>query len=192
MGFVPFKGLPPEQLAHIHVVQPELEKIEGITQVPWQLLAGIWFRESFSVAPPKTPGGPWQFDPPPTVGLIATWLSRYTNLNPMEREAIFQKGINDFYAGGVLAGCLLQLKVGGQLTPNASDDLVKNAIWAYNGRAYGCADNSPYVMNFFDKAHQEMHLVGSIPDGHGGRRRIDVMDLRPGAFVVYKQLKEIL
>ena len=67
-----------------------------------------------------------------------------------------------------------------------------DAFYGYNGRAWGpLPTNSPYVMNNFDAQHMNMVIRGSIPDGHGGRKWIDNIDLRPGAFTVYKQLCNI-
>ncbi|MBY0405741.1 MAG: hypothetical protein K2X66_17695, partial [Cyanobacteria bacterium] len=72
--FQPILKLSESEMERIHRVAPILKKIEGSTQVPWQLLAGIWYRESFSVTPPVTPGGPWQFDPPPAPAVVRRYL----------------------------------------------------------------------------------------------------------------------
>jgi len=185
------QGLTPSQIRKVQKAYPILKKIQQLTNVPWQAMAAIWYRESFSVSPPKTPGGPWQFDPPPPDQTLYKYLYQFTKTTPEEKEAIIKKGINDFYAGGVLAACHLQKKVDGNLTLTSPDDLVKQAIYRYNGAAYGSADKSPYVMNNYDREHMDMRLRGTIPDGHGGRKWIDIVDQRPGAFTIYKQLKRI-
>ena len=176
---------------HVQDAYPILLQIQQKTGVPWQALAGIWYRESFSMTPPTTPGGPWQFDPPPTDARIVDWLNRYTNLDDFEKGTVRTKGVNNFYTGGILAACHMQESVNGVLKPDCPDNFVKSAIYSYNGRAYKNADDSPYVMNGFDADHNGMHLRGSIPNGHGGRSWIDIIDHRPGAFVVYKQLKAL-
>jgi len=188
---MPLKGLSDFQIKRIQGVYPILKRIQGYTQVPWQVLAAIWYRESFSVTPPKTPGGPWQFDPVPPLSKLTYYLNKYTTLSPDQKKQYTVKGINDFEAGGVFAACHLQSKVGGRLSLDAPDELVKDALWGYNGRAYGSADKSPYVMNGFDEAHYPMRLRGTIPDGRGGRKRVDIEDRRPGAFTIYKQLKQL-
>lgn len=190
MTFTPLKPLNNIQLDRIHANKATLLQIQAITDVPWQAMAGIWFRESFSVAPPKTPGGPWQFDPPPADWKIFGLLDRFTKLSVAEKNDIAHRGVNDFYAGGIVAACLLRTKTIPVIHPGVDDAVIKDALWGYNGKAYGSADASPYVMNGYDKTHFPMHLVGSIPDGHGGRTHIDEPDYRPGAFTVYKQLKE--
>lgn len=168
-----------------------LKQIQQLTGVPWQAMAGIWFRESFSIAPPKTPGGPWQFDPIPPRSAMNTLLERFALLSYSDRMAILDKGVNDFFAGGVMAACFLRTKTHSVITPKASEAVIKDALYGYNGRKYGSADQSPYVMNGFDQAHWQMHLRGTIPDGKGGRKWVDIIDKRPGAFTVYRQLKEL-
>lgn len=187
----PLLGLNEAQIKRVQGVYPTLKQIQGATHVPWQMLAGVWYRESFSVTPPKTPGGPWQFDPIPEEATLKSWLFKYTNLTVEEQEAYLHLGVSDFAHGGMFAACLLQAKVKGKLLTNSRDDLVKDALWGYNGRAYGSADKSPYVMCGYDAAHYPMRLRGTIPDGKGGRKKIDIEDRRPGAFTIYKQLKEL-
>jgi hypothetical protein len=189
--FKPYKGLPDASIKRIQEVYPTLKRIQTITGVPWQAMAGIWYRESFSVAPPKTPGGPWQFDPVPSPGALRGLLDRFTTLTDAEKQDIVNRGVNDFFTGGVLAACFFRTKTGPVITPTAPDSVIQDAIYGYNGRAYGSADRSPYVMNGFDAAHYPMRLVGTIPDGKGGRKKIDTLDLRPGAYTVYKQLKAL-
>ena len=189
--FKPLKGLNNDQIKKIQLTYPTLKAIQNLTNVPWQALAGVWYRESFSIAPPPTPGGSWQFDPVPPSATLRSWLNKYTDLSVTDKEKRIKTGVNDFETGCLFAACLLQHKVKGQLTLNSSDALIKDALWGYNGRAYGSADNSPYVMNGYDKEHYPLRLIGTIPDGKGGRIKINNPDLRPGAFVIYKQLKEL-
>ena len=187
----PYKGLNHGQIQRVKQVRPLLEKIEEVTGVPWQAMLGIWYRESFSQAPPKTPGGPWQFDPIPSRGTQKGLLDRFTQLSDSQKHEILEKGVNDFYSGGVLAACFLRTKTRPVIHPGVADQVIKDAIYGYNGRAYGSADRSPYVMNGYDAQHFPMRLVGTIPDGRGGRISIDKTDQRPGAFTIYRQLKEL-
>lgn len=189
--FKPLLKLNPSEVKRVQNVYPTLKVIQNATDVPWQMLAAVWVRESFSISPPKTPGGPWQFDPPPSGNRIRYYLEEFTTLNQDQKLNVMKFGINNFFAGGVLAACHLQAKVDGRLTIDSVDDLIKYAFWAYNGKAYGAADKSPYVMNGFDAKHKDMRIIGTVPDGRGGRIKINNIDERPGAFVVYTQLKEL-
>jgi hypothetical protein len=185
----PYKGLNDTQIKKIQSVYLTLRKIQDITGVPWQAMAGIWFRESFSVAPPKEAGGPWQFDPIPATNYQRWLLDRFTKLSEVEKDLIINKGVNDFFAGGVLAACFFRTKTVPVVSIHSPDEVIKDAIWGYNGKAYGSADNSPYVMNGWDESKWLMEIRGTIngksikrPDGTWPK------DARPGAFVIYKQL----
>lgn len=185
------KTLTPAEIAHIRDNKTTLLSIQSATDVPWQAMAGIWYRESFSVTPPKRVGGSWQFDPPPTDWSIHSLLDRFTLFPQDMKNQIVAKGINDFYAGGVIAACWFRTKTARVVHAGADDSTIKDAIWGYNGKKYGSADRSPYVMNGFDAAHYPMREIGTVPDGHGGRVHIDQLDHQLGAFTVYKQLLEL-
>lgn len=189
--FQPILGLTDRQIDRIRQVKPVFEKVEKITGVPWEAVAAIWYRESFSVTPPKTQGGPFQFDPIPDKTTLLALLLRFTNLKGKAIDQYVQKGINDFEAGALFAACWLRLKTKLIVTPDVSDEIIKDAFYGYNGRAYGSADRSPYVINGLDPEHSNMVLRGTIPDGQGGRKRVEIVDKRPGAFTVYKQLKSL-
>jgi hypothetical protein len=174
---------------------------EEIVKVPWQMLAAVWFREHG-----LTMGNnPFQFDPPPTHAKILGLLQSYTDYKPTRYS------IDDFSFAAILAGCYLRsecrfplvivqsfqpplpddYKLGDVISPsrqvitqNASDEAVADAFYGYNGRAYGSNPfNSPYVANELDELHHNMHFRG---EDNG--KWIDIIDTRPGAFVVYKQL----
>lgn len=185
----PLPRLSESQIERIRQVKHVFEKVEKLTGVPWQVVAAVWYRESFSVTSPKTPGGPFQFDPVLQPVTIRNLLKFFTRLSSSEIEQYARKGINDFETGALCAACWLRLKTGPVITPDVSDEVFKDALYGYNGRAYGGADKSPYVMNGFDEAHRDMVLRGTIPDGRGGRKWVEIVDKRPGAFTVYKQLK---
>lgn len=187
----PLPRLSEAQIERIRQVKHIFEKVERLTGVPWQAVAAVWYRESFSVTPPKTPGGPFQFDPVLQPETIRNLLKFFTRLSSAEIEQYASKGINDFETSALCAACWLRLKTKPVITPEASDEVIKDAFYGYNGRAYGSVDKSPYVMNGLDTAHKDMVLRGTLPDGKGGRKRVAFIDKRPGAFTVYKQLRSL-
>jgi hypothetical protein len=187
--FKPFKGLDYDEIQAVRKVYPILKRVQDATDVPWQAIAGIWFRESFSVANPKRPGGPFQFDPVPSPGALRGLLDRFTKLSDAEKHDLVLNGAHDFYSGAIFAACFLRLKTGPTIHPGVDDEVIKDAIYGYNGKAYHMAENSPYVFNGYDSAHYPMRLTGTMPDGKGGREKVSFLDEKPGAFVVYKQLK---
>lgn len=189
--FQPTLKLSVDQIKKIQAVQPVFQKVEETTGVPWEAVAAVWYRESFTVQPPKTPGGPFQFDPTPSRATQLALLVRFTQLTGAQIYNIIEKGLDDFENAALMAACWLRYKVTPMITPNVSDEVIKEAFYGYNGRAYGAADRSPYVMNGFDAAHHRMQLRGTIPDGKGGRHPVNIIDTRPGAFTVYKQLKSL-
>jgi hypothetical protein len=178
-----------DQLRHVALNRTVLEKAAEASSIDWEVLAGVWYRESFSVSPPRTPGGCFQFDPPPDEPYIRWMLGKFTSLPRTEAEDIAAAGVNAFADGAYIAAAFLRMKTG--LKKGDTDENVKNTFWSYNGRFYGSADASPYVMNGYDAAHLHMKIQGTLPplkEG-GPRRKIETVDMRPGAFVVYKQLK---
>lgn len=187
--FTPSITLDKKQIEYINSFKHIFRNVQDKTGVPWQAVAAIWTRESFSVAPPRTPGGPFQFDPPLDIEVIGKLLHRFSTLTAEEIAKLAKKGINDFETAAFCCACWLRLNTKNVLTPKSSDEDIKDALYGYNGRAYGSSDDSPYVMNGYDATHKDMHLHGSIPDGHGGRKWVNIEDHRPGAFTVYCQLK---
>lgn len=179
------------QLEKIKKQKPIFENVEKHTGVPWEAVAAVWTRESFSVAPPHRPGGQFQFDPVPPKNKLKTMLRRFSDLPESEIIATVAKGVNDFAAAALFCACFMRMKIAPVITPDASDEVIKEAFWAYNGRAYGGADKSPYVMNGFDSEHMNMIIRGTLPNPHGsGRIKVETVDKRPGAFTVYQQLIE--
>lgn len=179
--------------AHTHVFL----SAEELTGVPWEAVAAIWYRESFSVASPKRIGGPFQFDPPPAEATMRYLLKRYTKLHPGEYQKYLTKGVNYFDTAAVLAACWARHSCRPVIHPACTDEEIKAAFWGYNGKAYGSADKSPYVMNGYSEQHmgndgEGMPLSGTVPDIHDPTKRVKIPprpEKRPGALVVYKQLK---
>lgn len=190
----PKKSLTDKEVQRIVAQKPVFQRAQQLVGVPWQAMAAIWYRESFSIAPPKTPGGPFQFDPPnPSPKILTASLKRYIkSLSDPEIQLIVNGGVNDFHSACVLSACHLRDKAKFVLATDHSDMAIKDAFYRYNGRAWGPhPENSPYVMNNFDEAHLNMRIRGTVPDGKGGKTWIDTIDLQPGAFTVYKQLQSI-
>lgn len=192
----------PADLEKLHGFSKYFKEVEAATGVPWEAIASIWWRESFSVKPPRTPGGPFQFDPPLDPKTMKGLLDRYSNLPEARKRQIAAAGVNDFYSVMFVVGCFLRNKCKPVITPDSPDEDILDMLWAYNGRAgyhKGDPRNSFYVYNGFDEAHDGLLIRGSIPDGKGGRKRITRKEngvikdgrkeTRPGAFVIYKQLK---
>jgi hypothetical protein len=185
-----------KEIEKFKAVKPTFVRAQEITQVPWQAIAAVWYRESFSITPPKTPGGSFQFDPVPPNEFLRSLLDRFTTLSDAQKKVIVAAGVYRFEAAAILAACFLRHKTGPKITVDASDEFVRDAFWGYNGRSYGSAENSPYVMNFYDANYcgpsgQGMIVRGTIPDGKGGRIHIHGPSKQLGAFTVYKQLKKL-
>ena len=181
-----------EQLKSFVRVKPILMRAQELTGVPWQAIAAVWYRESFSVTSPATPGGPFQFDPEPPASVLRALLITFCpSLTSAEREGLIAQGVNKFSSAAIFAACWLRRKSGPNLAKDHSDAAMADAFYGYNGRAFGPNPlNSNYVANELDLSHDDMLIRGSIPDGKGGRRYIRTIDKRPGALTVYKQLKE--
>lgn len=166
---------------------------QRLTGVPWEAVAALWMRESFSVAPPDRVGGQFQFDPPLQRNQMKQLLDRFVlpgSCTQEVKDAIVKCGQSHFQSAAVLAACFLRHKAAHVLTPDADDEAIKDAFYGYNGRKYGSVDKSPYVMNGFDAEHMNMRLRGTVPDKRDPSKRVwvDIIDKRPGAFTVYKQL----
>lgn len=177
--------LTPQQIEKIISVKTILQQAENLIGVPWQAIAAIWYRESFSIAPPATPGGSFQFDPFPAPKVITALLSEYClgNIEPSEFNPY-----ETFKHAVILAACWLRHQCKFNLKEDHSDAALKDAFYGYNGRAWGpYPESSPYVYNNFDLQHTNMPIRGSIPTATG-RKFISTIDRRPGAFTVYRQL----
>lgn len=188
----PLRKLSPDQVKHIQKQYKIFLKVERVTGVPWQAVASLWYRESFSVAPPSRPGGQFQFDPPhPPPDRIHDLLSKYTKLNYHERQLCVERGVEHFPTAALLAACHLRDHCHQVLSLESSDEDIKDAFYGYNGRKYGSADHSPYVMNGYDEQHLDMRVRGTVREPDGSNKWVDVIDSNMGAFCVYKHLCEL-
>ena len=179
------------QVAKIVSLKGVFADAQNLTGVPWQAVAAIWTRESFSVAPPRTPGGPFQFDPVPPANALRKLVEQYTPLSGDKAVELCVNGVNHFPTAAVFAACWLRTKTKAVITPEVDDETILDAIWGYNGKVQADAWHSPYVVNGYDLQHYPLILRGTIPDkgSPGGRKHVEFADHRPGAFTVYKQLK---
>lgn len=158
--------------------------VQAATQddLPWQVLAAIHYREANN-----DPNSDLQAGNPFGGG------TQYST----------QGAQTDLLSSAVNAGQLLQQKAQDGLfhtkitADNPNPEVIKDALYGYNGRAQVYADQaaslgfdpktqpyegSPYVMNEYDTIHTDMKIVtkdfGSL----------DGIDTRYGAFTVYSRL----
>ena len=182
------------ELDKIAARKADLQYAESVTGIDWRLLAGIWYREnSLNIIPPTRVGGTWQFDPVLSPSRIKSLLDKYSTLNLSDKELIIKDGGLSFKYGAVVAACFLRDHVPQVLDVrkkgDLSDDIIGNALYTYNGKAYGKDWRmSPYVYNNGDAQHIGLKINASLP-GPKGRIWIRKADTRLGAFVVYRQLK---
>lgn len=181
-------------LKKIREQTPVFKRIQEKTGVPWEAIAALWYRESGGRTEVKNPdGGPFQLDPPPSQKQIRQLLkvhsSRFTT--PKEIADASAKDVTDFETGAYYAACFLKEKMSGWMTPTISDPMMREAFFRYNGTGYGSPEKSPYVMNGYNEHYKDMQIKGTLPDGKGGRKSVSTTDKRPGAYVVYRQLKNL-
>jgi hypothetical protein len=170
------------ELERVRRNRPVYEQVEALAGAPWRMLAAIHYEESSCRTASPGPGGPFQMDPPPSAERLQTILGRY-NLPVRAVE-------EDFLTAAVVAADHLQGKVRGRLQPGTTDEaLIKDAFWGYNGRAYGSADNSPYVAN--DPPRRVLRVRGTVIAADGRRIRVDTPYRKHGAIFVYRELLEV-
>lgn len=158
-------------------------KAQSLTGIPWEMLAALHFRER-SLA---RASNPMQFDPRPDATTRRHLYSKFSTLSQIDTNMFVSTGVDNFQCAVVLAACFLKHKREmHHIKPDYSDDeVVKELFWSYNGRAYGGYDRSPYVMNGYDKQHENMVIKGTI-DGVPIEPKADP---RPGAYTVFKQIQ---
>ncbi|GAC1387332.1 MAG: hypothetical protein NVS1B7_1690 [Candidatus Saccharimonadales bacterium] len=168
--------IPPSDLDKIKQNQPIYEQASQQTNVPWQLLAAIHYRET----------------------------SLRTNDSNIYQITDY-RGSADFLAQTIAAGNFVQSKISTTL-PNhrqpvtitgTDPEELKDILFSYNGRAAQYAqqaaqlgfdpatqpyEGSPYVMNNFDGKHMNMRII-TRDNGP-----LDGTDTRLGAFTIYSLL----
>ncbi len=180
-------GLPHDIASNIDALQSTYEKVSKQTNVPWQLLAAIHFRESNNnpnadVQAGNPFGGPYKME--------STDYATYGYPTNLEESLVI--------AAKHLIGAS---KIGVVKKPinvaNPDSEAVKDTLFSYNGRASPYAaqaeklgfnsetqpyEGSPYVMNNYDAKHKNMLMISQ---DHGSP---DTVDTRLGAFTVYSRL----
>jgi hypothetical protein len=208
--------LTPQEIETIKANKPILLEAEQLVKVPWQMLAAVWYREHsltmglnpFQFDPPPTHSEivgllqsytdykptRYSIDDFPFAAILCACKLRskcryplvvvqsFETLTPRPLKPI---PVDEETGENILTDDVgLDSKSVQVITVNKSDEAVADAFYGYNGRAYGSNPfNSPYVANELDELHHNMHFRGET-----NGQWIDIIDQRPGAFVVYKQL----
>ena len=150
--------------------------------------------------------GPFAYDPGGAGPILESRIDKYMRL-VCERYAV-DYGIGtlngNFLLAAVLAAFELKSKMRASIimpTGSVDENALADACWGYNGRSnYHTPTGewnevekswkySPYVSN--DPAHGiQLRIKGTIPDPNepDGRKHIDIMDERPGAIIVYREI----
>jgi len=166
--------LPSDITDAINKLKSDYVKASQATNVPWQLLAGIHYRETnFS-----------------TTSSNMFQISGYSGPGDVVTQAIAAGNFIQKYA---VPGNLPNHRAPLQQTGSDAEE-IKDTLFSYNGRAVAYAqqaqslgfnpqtqpyEGSPYVMNNYDTVHKDMGII--THDGGG----IDGVDTRFGAFVIY-------
>ncbi|MDP4038684.1 MAG: hypothetical protein Q8P54_01810 [bacterium] len=157
------------------------------TNVPWQLLAAVHYREA-SLKPYNPSNGDGAY------GIVS---KHYPPKDKLSREEFLQQSID---AGEFLQG-KVQSNLSNHRTPlqkeNTDPEVIKDTLYSYNGRAGAYAaqaaalgfdpstqpyEGSPYVMNKFDEKRQNMGII--TRDGGS----VSGQDTRYGAFTIYSKI----
>ncbi len=180
-------NLPTELLSAINKLKSTYEQASLSTGVPWQLLAAVHYRESNN-----DPNRDLQAGNPisgPYVRTSTDYASYGYPKSMAESAEIAAKHLIASVSGGVVKKPIN--------VPSPDPEAVKDVLFSYNGRADAYAqqakelgfdpvkqpyEGSPYVMNNFDKVHENMKII--TQDGGG----VDGVDTRLGAFTLYSRL----
>ncbi len=148
------------------------KEAEGKTNVPWEMIAAIHYRENSLNSRVSNRGGPFQFDPPKkgcveSVRDAAICAGRFIKENKCYSKKFNCYGINS----------------------ETSDEVkIKDAFWGYNGRVYGRADKSPYVMNWhYGDKNPQLNIRGTIDGG----AYINRPDRNIGAYRIFLEFKKL-
>lgn len=184
----PNNTLPTDIQTKIKQLQPTYEAAAKQVDIPWQILAGIHYREAglrtdADLQAGNPFGGPYNQS--------STSYAKYGYPKNLEESLVI--------AGKVLQDDAQQSGLfKKKLSATAVDtEAIKDALFTYNGRASVYAqqaatlgfdpvkqpyEGSPYVMSKFDAKHTDMKII--TKDGGG----LDGIDARYGAFTIYFML----
>lgn len=162
--------LDPALLGAINALKADYESAGAATDVSWALLAGVDYREDGN-------------DP----GASALSGEPLGTTNP-DGGGVMNTKAESLIAAGNHIKAMASSVYGVALTATSGGDDVKKALLAYNrGFIYQRVDapveSSPYVMNNYDDAHQNM-VFPPVP----GEPLAGMTDTRPGGFTIFTRL----
>jgi hypothetical protein len=184
-GVTTASGLPSDVVKAINNLKPDYVKAANATNIPWQLLAAVHYREANN-----DPNQDLQAGNPIGGGGSQSASYPYGYPTSIEQSAEFaaKELISDSNNGVVKKPINVA---------NPDPEAIKDTLFSYNGRASVYAqqaadlgfnsttqpyEGSPYVMNNYDAKHHDMKI---ITHDFGG---LDGTDTRFGAFTVYAKL----
>lgn len=194
--------LPSAPLQRIYENKSVYQQVASETGVPWNLLAAIHYREYNNyVGNPSNGQGIYQlysiYTTDSNYQKLANPNIRVTKQNFIEQTRYAAKFLQAKAENPYTATLAVTPR---KLTSNETNiELIKNALFSYNGRAsiysnqaksYGFDpakhpyEGSPYVMNQFDCYREYMGIIT-----YDGGSSLTGTDTRPGAFTVYAKLK---
>ncbi len=181
----PAVDIPGVDMNAINALKPLYIQAAQATNVPWQLLAAVHFREHSNAKDNPNSDGAYQI----VGGGYAA--------GPLTDEQFVQESIDAAnFIRGKKSTVLANHQVDLTLSQN-DPEVIKDYLFSYNGRAGVYAqqaatlgfdsttqpyEGSPYVMNNYDAVHMNMGII--TQDGGG----ISGTDSRPGAYTVYAKL----
>ena len=174
--------------------------------IPAFVLAAIHFREAEFATTSKIPGGPFQLDPGGSGQELTKRIWDYT----VKVCKMYKTNMADietsFNIACLVAAHEFKTKIRNPLTnPDGTinEDALADTLLGYNGRSKNYCEKvqtgngsdvphwkfSPYVSS---DPHNgvALKLMGTLPDSTSptGRKRIETIDKRPGALIVFREL----
>lgn len=169
------------------------------------MIVPLHIREADLKRTAKIPGGPFQFDPGGTKGLRQR-IKEHVEKVCVRYGQSYEPVNESFEIAALVAADWLKYKSRGKslaIRNQGQSERLADAFWGYNGRSgWHTADGkydhgrkswrfSPYVVND-PKRGVLLRLKGTLPDGKGSRVTIDRIERRPGALVLYQEMKRRL
>jgi len=168
-------------------------------------MAGIHYREAEFATFSQVPGGAFQLDPGGTGDELKNAIVKYTAMVCKLYGVPVKDLETDFFTACLVAVHELKSKVRAttEITP-IDDEALADAYWGYNGRSRHHTEFeqtqkgtmephwrwSPYVSND-PKNGIVLRITGTMPDPKDPTKRlkIDRPDPRPGALVIYREVR---